>query len=411
MKRFSCECGNVLFFENSQCLQCGSDTGFDPAVGTMVKLTPESGLKRCDNGPAHGVCNWLMPKEDPNIFCTACRLNRTIPDLNLYGNLALWARMESAKRRLLATLLGLGIEVHCLNEDPVGGLAFDFIQTLSNPPVTTGYAVGVITVNLQEADDAVRERTRQQLGESSRTLLGHFRHETGHYFWERWFGILNLNHPLRRAFGELFGDASLDYTTAMNRHYSQGPPVGWEQSYISAYASMHPWEDWAETWSHYLQILDGLESCEAYGLQLGAGALEVTPFPKESATLPENLPQEPAEDQKFLTWLHRWVRRAPMFNEISASLGQPALYPFVLSLPAVKKLRFVHYVASVGRTNLQTPAQAPTQSQSQSQKSTNSTQPPPPSAPASPGSYGTRTGAPASAPSLATAGSTRQVAS
>jgi hypothetical protein len=136
---------------------------------------------------------------------------------------------------------------------------------------------------------------------------------------------------------------------------------------------MHPWEDWAETWSHYLQILDGLETCEAFGLQLGAGSMEVTPFPKESAILPARLPQTPTEDQKFLTWLHRWVRRAPMFNEISASLGQPALYPFVLSLPAVRKLRFVHYVANEGRPNLQ--------SQSQTQGSANATRSTPPSTP------------------------------
>ncbi len=355
MKRFTCECGNVLFFENSQCLQCGAEVGYDPAVNGMVTLTQAAALKRCANSIAHGVCNWLLPAADEQTFCTACRLNRTIPDLTIIGNRQLWARMESAKRRLLATLLGLGITVPSLIEDPVGGLAFDFLQTLSNPPVTTGYLTGVITVNLHEADDAIREQTRQQLGESSRTLLGHFRHETGHYFWERWFGPLSLDHPLRLAFAELFGDASLDYAAAMNRHYSQGPPLGWEQSYISAYATMHPWEDWAETWSHYLQILDGLETCESFGLQLGSGAMEVTPFPKESAVLPENLPQNPAEDQKFLTWLHRWVRRAPMFNEISASLGQPAMYPFVLSLPAVRKLRFIHYVANEGRPALATP--------------------------------------------------------
>lgn len=349
MKRLNCECGNVLFFENSQCLQCGVETGYDPNVRAMVPLKPDSGLKRCGNGLQHGVCNWLLPVSDPQTLCVACRLNRTIPDLTQMGNLALWARMESAKRRLLSTLLEMGIKVPSLTENPVAGLAFDFLQTLMNPPVTTGYLSGVITVNLQEADDAVREATRQQLGESSRTLLGHFRHETGHYFWERWFGVLPLNHALRVSFTELFGDASVDYAASLNRHYSQGPPAGWDQSYISAYATMHPWEDWAETWAHYLQILDGLETCESFGLQLGAGALEVTPFPREAAMLPAALPQNPAEDQKFLTWLHRWVRRSPMFNEISASLGQPAMYPFVLSLPAVRKLRFIHYVANEGR--------------------------------------------------------------
>lgn len=352
MKRFSCECGNVLFFENSQCLQCGAETGYDPATGGMVKLTPESDLKRCENGPAHGVCNWLLAESDSQSLCAACRLNRTIPDLTLVGNLPLWGRMESAKRRLLATLLGLEIKVPSFMEEPMGGLAFDFLQPLSNPPVLTGYLGGVITVNLLEADDAIREQTRQQLGESSRTLLGHFRHETGHYFWERWFGSLDAAHPMKVAFTELFGDASQDYAAALNRHYAQGAPTGWEQSYLSAYATMHPSEDWAETWAHYLQILDGLETCESFGLQLGAGALEVTPFPKDAATLPANLEQQPAEDQKFLTWLHRWVRRSPMFNEISASLGQPAMYPFVLSLPAVRKMRFVHHVANEGRAAL-----------------------------------------------------------
>lgn len=349
MKQFSCACGNVLFFENSQCLQCGAQIGFDPGRGAMIRLTPECGLRRCDNGPAYGVCNWLLPKDDPNPLCTACRLNRTIPDLSVPGNLALWARMESAKRRLLAALLGLRITVPSLREDPVGGLAFDFLQTLGHAPVTTGHMAGVITINLQEADDAAREQTRQQLGESNRTLLGHLRHETGHYFWERWFGPLPQSHPLRMAFAGLFGDTGLDYTLAMSRHYSLGPPPGWEQSFISAYAAMHPWEDWAETWSHYLQIQDGLETCEAFGLQLGAGALEVTPFPAEAAKLPAPLPPSPAQDQKFLAWLHRWVRRAPMLNEISTSLGQPMLYPFVLSFSVVRKLRFVHYVAHEGR--------------------------------------------------------------
>jgi len=344
VKHFKCYCGNTLFFENSRCLQCGAETGYDPAGGSMVPLKSRGGLRRCRNGVEHQVCNWLVPANGATPWCAACRLNRTIPNLSQPGNLALWARLEAAKRRLIYTLFELGLTIPALVENDQAGLAFDFLRTVSFQPVTTGYLQGVITVNLEEADDALREQRRQELGEPSRTLLGHFRHEIGHYFYEQWLGVLWPDNPRSVAFRELFGDATANYGDALWWHYQQGPRPGWEGAFISAYASMHPWEDWSETWSHYLQIFDGLETCASLGLDLSGSALAIPRFPPEAGRLPQALDNGGRGDAEFLLWLGRWARLSPVLNEISASLGQPALYPFVLSVPVARKLRLVHYL-------------------------------------------------------------------
>ena len=171
MQRFTCECGNVLFFGSSRCLKCSSDVGYDPQRGAMQRVKADSTMKRCQNGVKHNVCNWLLPASATAVLCVACRMNRTIPDLSADRNRMLWARMEMAKRRLIYTLLRLGISLPSKKDDPKNGLAFDIVSTLSNPTVTTGHLNGVITVNLEEADDTYRQFNRQQLGESSRTLL------------------------------------------------------------------------------------------------------------------------------------------------------------------------------------------------------------------------------------------------
>jgi hypothetical protein len=218
-------------------------------------------------------------------------MNRTIPDLNWGRNLMLWGRMETAKRRVLYGLLSLGIRLPSKTDNPSSGLAFDIVSTLSNPTVTTGHLNGVITVNLEEADDTYRQINRQQLGESSRTLLGHFRHESAHYLWQRYLSDLPWDDPLRLAFRERFGNEWIDYTTALNSHYQRGSQPGWEQSYITAYAASHPWEDWAETWAHYLQIVDGLETCESLGIDVRHIALPLVMLPNAAGTLPAMLPQ------------------------------------------------------------------------------------------------------------------------
>lgn len=377
MQRFTCDCGHTLFFGNSTCLGCGREVGYDPKRGEMVRLRNGGSTKRCANGVQHGVCNWLVPvtlapvsglppspmmtgtlpdnapMADPNVMladasqelCIACRMNRIIPDLRWGRNLMLWGRMEMAKRRLIYSILRLGISLPTKAENVTTGLAFDIVSTVSNPNVTTGHLNGVITVNLEEADDTYRQINRQQLGENSRTLLGHFRHESAHYFWQRNLSELNWDDPLRLAFRERFGNEWLDYSTALSTHYQNGAPAGWEQNYISAYAASHPWEDWAETWAHYLQIVDGLETCESLGIQVKHLALPLQMLPSEAGALPSMLPSSPAADGEFLAWLQRWMCMSTVLNEVSNSLGEQALYPFVISVPVAQKLRLAHDLA------------------------------------------------------------------
>jgi hypothetical protein len=345
MQRFTCECGNVLFFGSSRCLKCSSDVGYDPQRGVMLRIKPGGTMKRCDNGVKHQVCNWLLPASATAVLCVACRMNRTIPDLSTERNRMLWARMEMAKRRLIYTLLRLGIALPSKKDDPKSGLAFDFVSTLTNPTVTTGHLNGVITVNLEEADDTYRQINRQQLGENSRTLLGHFRHESAHYLWQRQLSELTWDDPLRLAFRERFGDEWKDYAASLTAHYEHGAPGGWDQDFITAYAASHPWEDWAETWAHYLQIVDGLETCEGLGIQVKHLALPLVILPVEAGFLPTVLVSSVTGDGEFLAWLQRWMCLSTVLNEISFSLGEPALYPFVISVNVAQKLRLAHHYA------------------------------------------------------------------
>lgn len=304
-------------------------------------------MKRCDNGVRHGVCDWLLPADSIERLCMACRMNNTIPDPNTDRNRMLWARMEMAKRRLICSLLGLGMTLPSKAENPETGLAFDIVSTLSNPEVTTGHLNGLITVNLEEADDTYRQFNRQQLGENSRTLLGHFRHESAHYFWRRFLSDLAWDDPLRLAFRERFGNEWLDYATALSTHYEHGAPAGWENHFITGYAASHPWEDWAETWAHYLQIVDGLETCESMGIRVQFIALPLVMLPAEAGALPAMLPQSTAANGEFLAWLQRWICLSTVLNEISASLGESALYPFVIPVGVAQKLRLAHHFAQV----------------------------------------------------------------
>ena len=191
-----------------------------------------------------------------------------IPDLDVNDHLSLWRKLEVAKRRTLFTLVLLDLPLYSKHSHPENGLGFSFLadkQVADNfqsplphqEPVLTGHHNGEITINLEEADDIARTMTRVELGESYRTLLGHFRHETGHYFWSQ---LVAPNPHKRQACRSLFGNANLDYGAALDRHYQQGPPDNWCETYISAYASVHHWEDWAETWAHYLHIIDTLEN-------------------------------------------------------------------------------------------------------------------------------------------------------
>ncbi len=347
MESFKCSCGNTLFFGNTRCLTCGSGVGYDPERDTLIPIRPGSGVKLCENGQRHNNCNWVLSSRSNERLCVACRMNRTIPDLNSARNKSLWAKMEVAKRRLLYTLLRLGISLPSKIENPNIGLAFDIVSTITNPEITMGHLNGVITVNLEEADDSYRQINKQQLGESSRTLLGHFRHESAHYLWQRFLSHLSWEDPQRLAFRQRFGDEWLDYSAALQAHYDKGPPSNWESRFITAYAASHPWEDWAETWAHYLQIVDGLETCEALGIQVKFISIPLITLPAEAGTLPDSLPQSADADGEFLAWLQRWMCLAPVLNEVSHSIGEAPLYPFIITPKVAQKLRLAHHYANL----------------------------------------------------------------
>jgi hypothetical protein len=249
--------------------------------------------------------------------------------------------LEEAKRRLVSLLVALDLPVVSrVDQDTAHGLAFDFLQSPAvGPRVLTGYADGVITVNIEEADNPTRERIREQMHEPYRTLLGHLRHETGDYYWDR----LIAGSSWLERFRELFGDERQDYGAALQRDYQQGPPLGWEQRHVSAYASAHPWEDWAETWAHYLHMVDILDTALSFGLHTDRLDLEIEPFSRDSLFEP-NDPGGP----QFLSFLNAWIELTAVLNEISRSMGQPDFYPFALPRPAVAKLHFTHLVIAQG---------------------------------------------------------------
>ncbi len=334
----------MVFFENSRCLKCGHSLGFLPDVLELVALEEAGGdqwrvagpahpvrpVRSCANGKQHGVCNWLVPADDPNAWCVACRLNEIIPDLSDPKNLARWSKLELAKRRCVYTFLELGLPLESAPDAKSPALRFRFLQDQAGVPVRTGHENGLITVNVAEADDDERERRRLNLHEPYRTLVGHFRHESGHFYWDR----LIANSPRLPRFRELFGDETADYAAALKNYYEQGPPADWAERTVTPYASSHPWEDWAETWAHYLHVVDTLESAAGFGLRV-------------NHTRPHHAaPLKIKDDVDFDQMLSEWTPLVCALNAINRSMGLSDLYPFVISAPVVEKLRFIHETVS-----------------------------------------------------------------
>lgn len=347
MKLFECQnCGLVAHFENSRCERCGHILGFLPGRLVLSALEPKGGdrweplaepgaaYRFCHNS-THDACNWLVPADSGDAFCLSCRTNRTIPDLGVAENRLLFQRLQIGKARLFYGLLRLGLSVQSKSDDD-RGVAFDFLAAVSpafreSQPVMTGHAAGIITINIAEADDAERERQRQEMAEPYRTILGHFRHEIGHYYWER----LVQGSPWLERFRERFGDERLDYGAALERHYREGPPPDWRARFVSAYASVHPWEDWAESWAHYLHVVDTLETAYAYGISL-------YPSTGGGPALAMSALFDPYARPEFDRLMEAWLPLTFAVNSLNRSIGQPDFYPFVLSPPALDKLRFVH---------------------------------------------------------------------
>ena len=372
MKTFQCTCPDqpILFFESRQCLSCGKMVGIDDSfdliepyeldatTGLFYKgLEPEVYYKKCDNNEKFNTCNGMVNLDtfvpEPNkdeMLCFACSFNETIPDLSIPEHIPLWKKMETAKRRALYTLKALSVPLNNIKKDPEKGLSFDFITDRNvndhfispiegQDIVFTGHDNGHITINLAEADDVSRSQTKHDMGERYRTLLGHFRHELGHYYFDQ----LIVNSPEKYLLcKQYFGDDELDYQEALKLHYEQGAPKNWREMFISEYATMHPYEDWAETWAHYMHIIDTLETAQNFSI---TGAIASNKMePEDVGEL--NLPQ----DAFFFSWqtamddiLDTWMDFSVILNALNRSMGLPDAYPFVLTKAVRTKLNFIHH--------------------------------------------------------------------
>jgi hypothetical protein len=352
MKTYTCICGQLLFFENVTCVNCSREVGFLPDFifassleagenGTYLPTVAEAKgrvYKKCGNYANVGVCNWMIPAENTNEnFCVSCRLDTVIPNQSSPQNVLLWALTEAAKRRLVYSSLRLKLPLANKADDPEGGLGFRFMADTTNPDgsiarVITEHDHGLITLNLAEADDAAREKMRLNMKEPYRTLLGHFRHETGHYYWDR----LVLTSKFLEPYRQLFGDERQSYEEAMKTYYANGAPVDWQNHFISAYATMHPWEDWAETWAHFLHIQDTLEVAADFGLV----GKRIKIDPKGTSEGGKATLMAKPFDEVLETWAELTIA----LNSLNRSMGLRDLYPFVLSQPVVDKLFFISEV-------------------------------------------------------------------
>ncbi len=298
----------------------------------MAAAAPHGNGIYCANARAAG-CNWFIPPGTTTGFCAACKHNNTVPNAGQAENPARWAEIEGAKRQLFYAILRWNLPHPTKAEDMARGLAFDFLADAQNPdgsiqPVVTGHNDGLITLNLAEGDDAIRIARKSALAEPYRTIIGHMRHEVGHYYW----ALLLENTAKLEAFRALFGDERADYADALQRHYDQGAPAGWAQSYISAYATAHPWEDFAETWAHWMHIVDGLETARAYGISPWSS-------PEGPAA---TLPDDPYAIGDIAGAITAWVPLTIAVNAMNRGMGQPDLYPFVLSHSVAAKLQFIN---------------------------------------------------------------------
>lgn len=353
-----------MFFENTKCLNCGRTLAFSPERMAMLTLSPaEAGLWRpvenaapsvegrtpnvegaapsdevyrlCANYTDYGVCNWVICANDADSLCRSCNLTHTIPDLSTPGSQEAWAKLEVAKRRLVYAILGLELPLVSKLQDARRGLEFKFLSDSvavngDRSRVLTGHDDGLITINVAEADDVYRETQRQHQHEPYRTLLGHFRHEIGHYYWDQ---LIADSDRLER-FRQLFGDERLGYADAVKHHYEHGAPANWEDSFISAYATTHPWEDWAESWAHVMHMVDALETAHEVGLS-------VKPSRRDEPAL--FIPAKPSQArvEDFDQLVSEWLSLTYVLNNLTRGLGLADAYPFVLSTPVVEKLRFV----------------------------------------------------------------------
>ncbi len=328
MRRYYCPtCSNEIHFDNTVCINCSSPLAYsnrDDVFSVAPPTVDQQRDRNCANRNAIG-CNWLVEANEPSQYCSSCRHTLLIPDLSAIHNIERWVKIERAKRMLFYGLHKFHLPM--IAAEQPSGLRFEFksdILPVNGPPtkVVTGHEGGLVTINIAEADDDVREQHRVAMGEPYRTLIGHFRHEIGHYYWDR----LVLDAGKTDSFRAMFGDERIDYAEALDRHYKSGAPAGWDTGYVSAYATSHPWEDFAETWAHYFHTVDGLETAQSY----------------EVAVLAAVVRQNPYESNDFAALIKAWVPLTIAMNAVNRSIGNPDFYPFVLSQAISAKLEFIH---------------------------------------------------------------------
>ncbi len=347
MRLFACEtCDNLLHFENTKCEGCGSLLGFLPDLGVLTVITeagdgryhaaasPGRLFRRCANAE-HDACNWLVPAEDDNAYCTACRHVRTIPDLSVPANVTLFRSMLWAQHRLIYAIDRMGLpRPHREPGAEAGGLVFDILADSDDPNaprVLTGHDEGLITMALAEADDAERERRRTSMGEPYRTLLGHFRHEVGHHYWN----VLIRDAGRLEECRAVFGDERPDYGEALKAHYARGPNDDWRGRHISHYAAAHAWEDWAESWAHYMHIQDSLEMAESFGF-------EIRPRLDATGELSTHIRLDVYGERDHGRILRAWTPLTVAMNSMNRCMGTPDAYPFVMSEAVAGRLRYLH---------------------------------------------------------------------
>lgn len=342
MKTFQCgNCNNAIFFENYTCDNCGHLSGYRDTDRTMLTFDPNqeelisdrehTAFKYCKN-KAYNVCNWILEKDSPEDYCTACQLNRTIPDLTDRDNFSNWCNLEIAKHRLIYQLQKVGLTLVNKQRDEAG-FSFDFVSKKNNPSIMTGHANGIITILLQEADSVVREKMRKQFLEPYRTLIGHLRHEVGHYFWDR---LVYKNPSVLQEFRALFGNEEQDYSEALKSYYKNGAPDKWQTSFITKYATAHPWEDWAETWAHYLHVMDMVETSYFFGIKVQ---------PKEVlGQMATDVSFDPYTITDFQAVINTCIPLSFAVNSINRAMGVPDVYPFVITPNVVEKMKFIHHL-------------------------------------------------------------------
>ncbi len=330
MRVFACpHCGAWVEFEDRRCLACDTHLAYaldrDEIVRSVRGLT-------CRYRSLIS-CNWVAdPAPEAEGGCFSCRLTVERPDLEDPAAVSRLAIAEHAKRRVLRQLHHLRLPITPRHDD--AGLGFALKVPGEGEQVLTGHADGLITINLTEASDPHREEVRISLGEPYRTMVGHMRHEVGHWYWQVLVDGTDLIDPFRA----LFGDERQDYGDALEAHYGDDAGTTDAEEHISGYATMHPWEDFGETFAHYLHIADSLETAAAVGLRVH-GPTGV-PYPLASSLHSEGLLD--ISDVPMTAVLAAWHGFALAANALNRSMGEPDLYPFVVTPAVAEKLDFVH---------------------------------------------------------------------